>query len=127
MERRRCMTGCAGFRDWADSTAGINADTELPSEIWEYLNLREALHPTSADYEEEERLVMEFLRRMCGAICTASDKNGIQESTFAGKPGNDNADGPLSGRIREYLNSSALYWMKIDAGECQETSEEGNC
>ena len=27
----------AGFRDWADSTAGINADTELPSEIWEYL------------------------------------------------------------------------------------------
>lgn len=114
----------AGFRDWADSTAGINADTELPSEIWEYLNLREALHPPSADYEEEERLVIEFLRRMCGAICTASDKNGIEESSFAGKPGNDNADGPFSGRIREYLNSSALYGMKIDSGECQEPSEE---
>lgn len=109
----------AGFREWADRNAGAD-QTEFPGKIFEYLGLREALHPTSAEYEEEERLVLDFLGQMCRIICAAPDKAGEGE-TFSADMENAGRDVSIPSRIREYLNRSALYGMKIDAGECQTT------
>ena len=113
----------AGFREWADRNAGAD-QTEFPREIFEYLGLREALHPTSAEYEEEERLVLDFLGQMCRIICAAPDKAGEGE-TFSADMENAGRDVSIPSRIREYLNRSALYGMKIDARRMSDNSCKG--
>ena len=70
-------------------------------ELFAYFGLREALHPSSAGYQEDERLVMDFLEKMC-ASCNKEMESG---------------QGNLTAAVREFINSSALYGMKTDAGE----------
>ena len=70
-------------------------------ELFTYFGLREALHPSSSGYAEDESLVMDFLEKMC-----ASCNKEVQSS-----------GGSFSGAVREFVNSSALYGMKTDAGE----------
>lgn len=70
-------------------------------ELFAYFGLREALHPSSAGYQEDERLVMDFLEKMC-ASCNKEMKSG---------------QGNFTAAVREFINSSALYGMKTDAGE----------
>jgi DNA helicase-2/ATP-dependent DNA helicase PcrA len=62
-------------------------------ELFVYFGLREALHPTSADYTQDEKLVLAFLDRLC-AFC----KNE-HASLFQG--------------VREFVNSSALYGVSF--------------
>ena len=70
-------------------------------ELFAYFGLREALHPSSARYQEDERLVMDFLEKMC-ASCNKEMESG---------------QGNFTAAVREFINSSALYGMKTDAGE----------
>ena len=70
-------------------------------ELFAYFGLREALHPSSAGYQEDERLVMDFLEKMC-ASCNKEMESG---------------QGNFTAAVREFINSSALYGMKTDAGE----------
>ena len=70
-------------------------------ELFTYFGLRETLHPSSSGYAEDESLVMDFLEKMC-----ASCNKEVQSS-----------GGSFSGAVREFVNSSALYGMKTDAGE----------
>lgn len=70
-------------------------------ELFAYFGLREALHPSSAGYQEDERLVMGFLEKMC-ASCNKEMESG---------------QGNFTAAVREFINSSALYGMKTDAGE----------
>ena len=70
-------------------------------EAFAYFGLREALHPSSAGYQEDERLVMDFLEKMC-ASCNKEMESG---------------QGNFTAAVREFINSSALYGMKTDAGE----------
>ena len=70
-------------------------------ELFAYFGLREALHPSSAGYQEDERLVMDFLEKMC-ASCNKEMESG---------------QGNLTAAVRKFINSSALYGMKTDAGE----------
>lgn len=79
--------------------------TEIPSaeEIFGYFGLREALHPTSASYMADEKLVMDFLR----ALCTYCKENGA--SFVQG--------------TRDYVNSAALYGANILETETDETRD----
>ncbi len=70
-------------------------------ELFAYFGLREALHPSSAGYQEDERLVMDFLEKMC-ASCNKEMESG---------------QGNFTAAVREFINSSTLYGMKTDAGE----------
>ena len=80
--------------------AGKRSDLSA-EELFAYFGLREALHPSSAGYQEDERLVMDFLEKMC-ASCNKEMESG---------------QGNLTAAVREFINSSALYGMKTDAGE----------
>ena len=97
------------------------------AELFEYFGLREALHPTSAGYAEDERLVLEFLEKMCvscsrgdaGEIRNVSQK-GASETGAAKIPKDSRKDGVevcFADAVREFINSSALYGMQADAGE----------
>ena len=70
-------------------------------ELFAYFELRDALHPSSAGYAEDERLVMDFLEKMCTSCNKEAQSSG----------------GNFTGAVREFVNSSALYGMKTDAGE----------
>ncbi len=70
-------------------------------ELFAYFGLREALHPSSAGYQENERLVMDFLEKMC-ASCNKEMESG---------------QGNLTAAVREFINSSALYGMKTEPDE----------
>lgn len=67
--------------DFADFPGGLHPDIRaylashnIPclythqAELFEYFGLREALHPVSAGYAEDERLAMDFMEKMC-AFC----------------------------------------------------------
>ena len=84
------------FSEDAGKSSGLSAE-----ELFAYFGLREALHPSSAGYQEDERLVMDFLEKMC-ASCNKETENGA---------------GDFNSAVREFINSSALYGMKTDAGE----------
>lgn len=97
------------------------------ADLFEYFGLREALHPTSAGYEEDERLILEFLEKMCvscsrggaGEIRNVSQK-GASETGAAKIPKDSRKDGVevcFADAVREFINSSALYGMQADAGE----------
>ena len=91
-----------GFQDYF-SGRGTREGGEgaVPSaeELFAYFGMREMLHPTSAEYESDEKKAMGFLKKMCKAC-------------FEGREGHDFTDS-----VREFINSSALYGMKVDAGE----------
>lgn len=70
-------------------------------ELFAYFGLREALHPSSAGYQEDERLVMDFLEKMC-ASCNKEMESG---------------QGNFTAAVREFINSSALYGMKTEPDE----------
>lgn len=70
-------------------------------ELFAYFGLREALHPSSAGYQEDERIVMDFLEKMC-ASCNKETENGA---------------GDFNSAVREFVNSSALYGMKTEPDE----------
>ena len=83
-----------------------------PEELFAYFELREALHPAEESYAEDERLVMDFLKKLC-AVCA------VRGDTAAGESGNRD----FVKRVREFINSSALYGMKTDAGEKEAEGE----
>ena len=84
------------FRECFSRVGGEEEESPSAEDIFQYFGLREALHPSSGQYVEDEQAVLEFLRRMCAAC---RGKGGFVEN------------------VRAFLNSSALYGMKMDAGE----------
>lgn len=85
--------------------AGKRSDLSA-EELFAYFGLREALHPSSAGYQEDERIVMDFLGKMCTS-CNKETKNGAGDFTAA---------------VREFVNSSALYGMKTEPDEKDRTA-----
>lgn len=73
--------------------------TELPeaAEIFSYFGLEEALHPTASSYQEDERLVLRFLERLC---------------RYCREKGVGLVDG-----TREFVNRSALYGVNLLSGD----------
>ena len=67
------------------------------SEIFAYFGLRDALHPTSSTYCEDEKLVLKFLERIC-RYCIEK-KYSLMEG------------------IREFVNQSALYGVNLLSGD----------
>ena len=86
--------------------AGKRSDLSA-EELFAYFGLREALHPSSAGYQEDERIVMDFLEKMCTS-CNKETENGAGDFTAA---------------VREFVNSSALYGMKTEPDEKDRTAE----
>ena len=70
--------------------------------IFAYFDLQKALHPSTEMYEENRKKVIAFLKIICG---------------YCGKE-------MQRKEMLEFLNSSALYGMKMDAEEQETTSEE---
>ncbi|MBQ6886580.1 MAG: ATP-dependent helicase [Lachnospiraceae bacterium] len=90
------MTKFAQKEEWR------SADIPLEEEIFAYFGLNEALHPTTSSYAEDERTILEFLRKLCDYCKT--EKCFFIEGT------------------RDFVNSSALYGMNLfekePDGEC---------
>ena len=84
------------FSEDAGKSSGLSAE-----ELFVYFGLREALHPSSVGYQEDERIVMDFLEKMC-ASCNKETENGA---------------GDFNSAVREFVNSSALYGMKTEPDE----------
>ena len=84
------------FSEDAGKSSGLSAE-----ELFVYFGLREALHPSSAGYQEDGRIVMDFLEKMC-ASCNKETENGA---------------GDFNSAVREFVNSSALYGMKTEPDE----------
>lgn len=84
------------FSEDVGKSSGLSAE-----ELFAYFGLREALHPSSAGYQEDERIVMDFLEKMC-ASCNKETENGA---------------GDFNSAVREFVNSSALYGMKTEPDE----------
>lgn len=65
-------------------------------ELYNFLGLQEALHPTSADYLEDSRYAKKFLEQICG-YCKAKNLNisdGIREFVNGALLGSRNIDDP---------------------------------
>lgn len=65
-------------------------------ELYDFLGLQEALHPTSADYLEDSRYAKKFLEQICG-YCKAKNLNisdGIREFVNGALLGSRNIDDP---------------------------------
>lgn len=67
------------------------------AEIFGYFGLRDALHPTSSAYQEDERQVLKLLEKICG-YCREKGY-GLIEGT------------------REFVNCSALYGVNLQSGD----------
>lgn len=67
------------------------------SEIFAYFGLRDALHPTSSTYCEDEKLVLRFLERIC-RYCVEKEYS-------------------LMEGVREFVNQSALYGVNQLSGD----------
>ena len=84
------------------------------AEIFAYFGLREALHPTASAYQEDEKLVLRLLKRICGY---SSEKGcGLIEGT------------------REFVNQSALYGVNLlsadremDSAGMENNISSGDC
>ncbi len=96
-----------GFQDYFSDRRTGEGESPSAEELFAYFGLKEMLHPTSAEYASDEEKVIGFLERMCTA-CSA------------GTGGRDFTD-----CVREFINSSALYGMKLDAGEKAADEEKG--
>ena len=88
-----------GFQDYFSGRGTGKGESPFAEELFAYFGLKEMLHPTSAEYESDEKKVMGFLEKMC-RVCSV----GTGERDFVDC-------------VREFINSSALYGMKMDAGE----------
>ena len=84
------------------------------AEIFAYFGLREALHPTASAYQEDEKLVLRLLERICGY---SREKGcGLIEGT------------------REFVNQSALYGVNLlsadremDSAGMENNISSGDC
>lgn len=76
-----------------------NKEIPTEEEIFTYFGLKEALHPTSSAYAEDERMIYGFLRKLCD-YCREEGSSFVEGT-------------------RAFVNSSALYGMNLfekDAG-----------
>ena len=86
-------------RETCEKDQGEKEETvERAQQIFDYFRMREALRPALESYETDCGLVLNFLQRMCRQSRTLE-------------------------QMKEFLNSAALYGMKLEAGE-QELGEE---
>lgn len=101
------------MREFPEYFAG-RAESPSAEELFAYFGLREALHPASEGYAGDEHAVMDFLKKMCGACsgggAAEAGGNEARQTQYAEQK-------DFAERIREFVNSSALYGMKTDAGE----------
>lgn len=96
-----------GFQDCFSGRGTGGGESPSAEELFAYFGLKEMLHPSSAEYASDEEKVMGFLEKMC-TVCSA----GTGERDF-------------TDCVREFINSSALYGMKLDAGEKAADEEKG--
>lgn len=77
----------------------ISSGTEIPeaAELFSYFGLKEALHPATSSYQEDEKLALCFLERMC---------------RYCREKGYGLIDG-----TREFVNRSALYGVNLLSGD----------
>lgn len=75
--------------DFAGQEVWQQVEIPEPEVVFAYFGLRDALHPTSADFGEDEKLVLGFLSRLC-AYCRSEGYSFVKGT-------------------REFVNSSALY------------------
>lgn len=68
---------------------------EKEQKIFEYFHLKEFLRPTVESYTENVKKIKSFLKQLC-SYCGSID---------------------FRGHLREFLNSSELYGLKMEAGE----------
>ncbi|RRK33036.1 ATP-dependent helicase [Schaedlerella arabinosiphila] len=79
--------------EFQDQEAWKKDTVPKAAEIFAYFGLREALHPTASAYQEDEKLVLRLLERICGY---SREKGcGLIEGT------------------REFVNQSALYGVNL--------------
>ena len=86
--------GEACEKDWNKREETV----DRAQQIFDYFQMKEALRPALESYETDCEYVLNFLRRMCGQSRTLE-------------------------QLKEFLNSAALYGMKLEAGE-KELGEE---
>lgn len=79
--------------EFQDQEAWKKDTVPKAAEIFAYFGLKEALHPTASAYQEDEKLVLRLLERICGY---SREKGcGLIEGT------------------REFVNQSALYGVNL--------------
>lgn len=83
--------------EFAELEEWKKAEVPEAADIFTYFGLKEALHPTSSTYPEDEKLVFRFLDRIC---------NYCREKGY----------GLIDG-TREFVNRSALYGVNVLNGE----------
>ena len=100
--------------EFQDQEAWKKDTVPKAAEIFAYFGLREALHPTASAYQEDEKLVLRLLERICGY---SSEKGcGLIEGT------------------REFVNQSALYGVNLlsadremDSAGMENNISSGDC
>lgn len=86
----------AGFQAWVvDNFGKFMKEGEKEQKIFEYFHLKEFLRPTVESYTENVKKIKSFLKQLC-SYCGSID---------------------FRGHLREFLNSSELYGLKMEAGE----------
>ena len=83
--------------EFQDQEAWKKDTVPKAAEIFAYFGLREALHPTASAYQEDEKLVLKFLERIC-RYCIEKEYS-------------------LMEGIREFVNQSALYGVNLLSGD----------
>ncbi len=78
------------FTEWEEWK---NKENPTEEEIFIYFGLKEALHPTSSAYAEDERIIYGFLRKLCD-YCREAGSSFVEGT-------------------RAFVNSSALYGMNL--------------
>ena len=85
-----------GFQAWVvDNFGKFMKEGEKEQKIFEYFHLKEFLRPTVECYTENVKKIKGFLKQLC-SYCGSID---------------------FRGHLREFLNSSELYGLKMEAGE----------
>lgn len=85
-----------GFQAWVvDNFGKFMKEGEKEQKIFEYFHLKEFLRPTVESYTENVKKIKSFLKQLC-SYCGSID---------------------FRGHLREFLNSSELYGLKMEAGE----------
>ncbi len=99
--------------EFQETFSGARTDAEnggVPdgNALFRYFDLQTELHPTAADYEENAGLAVRFLERVCRDCGDPVPESGTEQSRKS-----------FPDAVREFINSSALYGMKMDAGEAE--------
>ncbi len=98
-QKKDCISLYDKMCGFAEQEQWIKAGVPEAAEIFTYFGLKEALHPTSSSYAEEEKLVFRFLERIC-KYCT------------------EKGYGLIEG-IQEFVNQSALYGVNVLSGDTE--------